>query len=112
MRQRGAILVEFAFVLPVFLYLLLGGLDLMRLANAKSDLDAMAVTTAGCYVHGDCGTDPQAYAQNLAHGFLMAPAATTMICSGDTCVAHYNWIPLSPFFSASTLTSTATGAKP
>lgn len=111
-RNRGAILVEFAFVLPIFLFLILGGIDLMRIENAKSDLDAIVISTAACNAQSNCGTDPQSYARNLAQGFLMAPAATSASCSGNTCTAQYNWIPLSPFFSAANLTATATGANP
>ena len=107
MKSRGAVLVEFAIVLPVFIFLVLGGLDLMRLENAKSDLDAIAITTASCFVQGTCA-DPQAFARSLASDFLMVPAKLTVDCSGNVCHVHYGWLPLSPFFSASTLNSSAT----
>jgi Flp pilus assembly protein TadG len=111
-KSRGAILLEFAFVLPIFTLLLLGGMDLIRLENAKSDLDSIAITTAGCFVAGDCGTDVQTYARNLATGFLMTASATTMACSANTCTAHYSWQPLSPFMSAAQRSVTATAATP
>jgi Flp pilus assembly protein TadG len=111
-RSKGAILLEFAFVLPIFALLILGGMDLMRLENAKSDLDSIAITTSGCFVAGNCGTDVQTYARNLASGFLMAASATTMTCSANTCTAHYAWQPLSPFLSSAQLTATATAATP
>lgn len=111
MRQKGAVLLEFALVFPIFILLCLGGMDLLRLENAKADLDAIAVTTAGCFVHGDCN-QPQEYARTLATDFLMKPENLSMTCSGNSCQVQYRWLPLSPFISASTLHSKATGVNP
>ena len=45
-RNSGSILFEFAIVVPVFLLLVLGGLDLLLATTAKSNLSYVAQETA------------------------------------------------------------------
>ena len=78
-EQKGAVILELALCLPVVLLLLLGGLDLSRMANAKSN----------------------------AAGFGMDPTAVSASAAGNTATIAYVWQPVGPFFSAATMQSTA-----
>jgi hypothetical protein len=110
-NQRGSVLLEFALCLPVLLLLILGGLDLSLLASAKSSTNYIATTTAACLARtpANCAS-PQSYAQSLAQGLGLYG---TIAASGSyqALTVTYQWSPCSPFFSAATLTATASAIQ-
>jgi TadE-like protein len=108
-HQAGAVLLEAALVFPVLLLLILGGFDLTRLANAKSNNDWIAQKIADCTKAKTCA-GAQATAQNLASGFSMNPSGITATAAGNTATVGYQWMPVSPFFPSAgvQLTSMAT----
>lgn len=56
--QRGSALVEFAFVAPVLLFMLLGLIETGRLLWTRHSLDEVAYTTVRCMsVSSDCATE-------------------------------------------------------
>jgi|SRR5580658_1514385 Flp pilus assembly pilin Flp len=104
-HENGAVLVEFAVILSIFLLLILGGLDLERMANAKSNVDWIAQQIATCTKAKSCaGATPP----SLASGFGMDSKNISPKSDANPITVTYQWQPISPFFKAQTLTSTAT----
>jgi hypothetical protein len=105
LREKGTVLIEFALVLTVFLLLILGGVDLQRMANAKSNVDWIAQTIATCTKNNSCaGATPS----SLASGFSMDTKNINPKNDQNPITVTYKWEPISPFFKPTTLTSTAT----
>jgi Flp pilus assembly protein TadG len=114
--NRGAVLLEVALTLPIFLLLILGGIDLNLMMSAKSSLDYVTVETARCVAETPASCpSPSAYAQTLAHGVGIngtLSATVSATSSGATVNTTYAWQPVSPFFRQVTLTATATVTSP
>ena len=115
--QRGSVLVEMALVLPMLLLIVLGGIDLNLMAGAKSALNYIAGEAARCGAQVNTPCSPSTYVSQAAPGLglkasSVGPPVTT-ICGpgvlGTSCqvTITYTWTPISPFFKAATLTSTA-----
>jgi hypothetical protein len=114
LREKGAVLIEFALVLSIFLLLILGGMDLQRLANAKSNVDWIAQTLATCTKAGSCAGQN---ATTLAGGFSMDTKNISQVQKGAppnavTMTVTYNWQPISPFFPSGSQTVTSAATAP
>jgi hypothetical protein len=104
-HEKGTVLIEFALVLSVFLLLILGGFDLQRMANSKSNVDWIAQTIATCTKNNSCaGATPP----SLAAGFSMTTKNISPNNDQNPITVTYRWEPISPFFKTQFLTSTAT----
>jgi Flp pilus assembly protein TadG len=103
--QRGAVILEAAFVVPLLLMLILGGLDLTLLARARSNVDWIARQAASCSATQGC--DVQALAASNAAGLSMPGALSVVINAPGAVTVTYSWAPVGPFLSATTLTATA-----
>jgi len=111
--EDGSILFEFALVMPIFLILILGGIDLVLATSAKSNLSYVAMQTAACRAQTpDNCRNFQGYATKLAADIgLNAPVAVTLddACAGCVkVIASMTTIPVGPFFPAINFVSTAT----
>jgi len=52
MKNKGQALVEFVIILPIFLFMLLGAIDLGRVMNEKNSLEAIATDISLIYKNG------------------------------------------------------------
>lgn len=91
---RGATIVEFAFVAPVFLVLLFGLIQAGLTYWTKSTLDEVAYSTARCMsVDSACASsDAQrafAFARAAAYGVTVATSEVS-VASGTTCKGDTN----------------------
>lgn len=95
-REKGAVLIEFAVVLVVFTMLIVGGFDMQRIANAKSNVDWIAQTMATCAKTNTCGGNTP---KSLASNFGMNPSKITPGAASNPITVHYDYVPISPWFS-------------
>jgi Flp pilus assembly pilin Flp len=109
----GAAAVEYAFVLPVFMMLLMGGLWVGLLSYTISSLNFTVQSAARCMAVdvNACGTaaDTLTYAQGIYNGPSISPvfqASATGCGHTVTAQATFNLIVL-PGFSAVPLTASA-----
>ena len=104
-REQGAVLIEFALIVSIFLFMILAGLDLQRMENTKSNLDWIAQQIATCTKAKTCaGATPP----SLASGFSMNSKNISPANDANPITVTYKWEPISPFFQAKTFSSTAT----
>jgi Flp pilus assembly protein TadG len=108
-KQRGAVILEAAFVLPVFLLLILGGFDLTLLAHAKSNTDWIAEQSAVCSAKQGC--DPVALAQANATALSMPGNLNITVEAPGDVIVTYGWAPIGPFMSATTIYAEAKAAN-
>jgi Flp pilus assembly protein TadG len=114
-KQRGSVILEMAFVLPILLLLILGGIDVTFQAMSKSSLNYVAEETARCVVRtpAQC-PDGQAYATQITNGLTViktGPVGVTIVPQlggAKTVTVAVTWQPVSPFFTPRPLVSTAT----
>ena len=108
-REKGAVLIEFALVLSLFLLLILGGFDMLSVMSAKSNVNWIAQTLATCAKNNNNNGCPGATAKSLALGFSMDSKNISQAGINPITVT-YKWTPISPWFPSGkqTLTSTAT----
>jgi Flp pilus assembly protein TadG len=104
--ERESVLLEAALVFPVLLLLILGGFDLNRLANAKSNTDSIAAEIATCSKAKTCAA-PQTMAQNLASGFGLNPNNVTATAGGHSATIAHQWTSASQFSQPMQLQSMA-----
>ncbi|MGH9770685.1 MAG: TadE/TadG family type IV pilus assembly protein [Candidatus Acidiferrales bacterium] len=118
--QRGQSLIEFAFILPIFLLLMLGGADLIMAYSAKQNVNYVAEESARCLAlavgtpNPNC-TNAQTYAQTLASGVGLPTssqndltASALSACPNYAVTVTYLFTPVFPFFPPSIrLSSTA-----
>jgi Flp pilus assembly protein TadG len=104
-QQRGAVILEAAFVFPILLLLVLGGLDLSLLARARSNVDYITQKSADCSAKQGC--DPVALATANAQGLAMPGQLTVTVNQPGDVTVTYSWAPIGPFISATTLQSEA-----
>lgn len=117
--QRGQSLIEFAFILPIFLLLMLGGADLIMAYSAKQNVNYVAEESARCVA---VGTNPSctpsgvgAYALTLASGVGL-PTSDLTASSPNGCpnvapvivTVTYTFKPVFPFFSTTPIVLTST----
>ena len=105
-RQRGQALIEFALILPIFLFLALAGADLLWLENQKSNLDY--ITTEAAICNDKAGCNPVAYVSAAAPGLHLNPAQITVTVNAPNSVTlAYTTQSLTGFIPAVKLTETA-----
>jgi|ERR1700730_3111029 Flp pilus assembly protein TadG len=112
-KNDGSILFEFALVLPIFLILILGGVDLVLATSAKSNLSYVAIQTAACGAQTPKNCPIlEDYAEKIARDIGMNAPVTLddqSACAGCVkVVARMTTIPVGPFFPAINFASTAT----
>jgi Flp pilus assembly protein TadG len=128
--ERGQALIEFAFMLPIFIALVLAGSDLLMAISAKQNTTYLAQETAECMAtnsnslcqFGGGSYDPGAYARNLAQGMQMLNWGTVTLgpsgasCNATSCQAQVSYLnsPIFPYGNLFqiTFTPTATASKP
>ena len=108
-KQKGTALVEFALVLPVFLLLVLGAMDLSFCQMAKSNLNYLATQAANCSAKKSCNV--QGYVNDSALGLSMNPKAITVTQEGDTVTLSTTYRPIGPVFPKVALSATATAIQ-
>jgi hypothetical protein len=105
--ERGQSLLEFCLVIPVFLALCLGGMDVLWLEMSVASLDHVASESAMCIDQPSC--DPVALGKSNAAGLGLNPDALTITIASKTVTLSYAFEPLAGFvIQAETLTRTAT----
>lgn len=77
MRQQGQALLEFAVILPVFLILLLGGIDLTAAFGSMNALNHLAEDGARCAALSSCNATLPSYVASEASVLGLPPV--TMI---------------------------------
>jgi Flp pilus assembly protein TadG len=114
LRERGSAIVEFALILPLFLALILGGMDLFLCEMAKSNLSYIATQAANC---GVTGCSVQSYVNTAAPGLSLNPKDITVKQSvpskGEyTVTLDTQYKPIGPVFPSVALTASATSVLP
>jgi Flp pilus assembly protein TadG len=108
-NQKGVALLEFALVLPIFLLLVLGAMDLSFCQMAKSNLNYLTTQAASCAAKKTCTA--QGYIDSSAAGLSLNPAAITVgttITPGETTVTlSMTYKPIGPVFPKVNLSATA-----
>jgi Flp pilus assembly protein TadG len=114
LREKGIALMEFALILPIFLALILGGMDLFLCEMTKSNLNYIATQAANC---GVTGCNVQNYVDNAASGLSLraknitvkqsVPAKGEYMVTLDT-----TYKPVGPVFPSVALTASATAVLP
>ena len=123
--RRGSVAVEYAFVFPALILLVLGIMDTGRLLWTFTTLHRASEAAARCYAIQAVGcagfSGTQAYAVAQAWGLAVSPSAFTV--SGSSCgmqvVASYNFVFVIPWFyivpplgATNSITLTAKGCYP
>lgn len=108
-NQKGTALIEFALVLPVFLLLVLGAMDLSFCQMAKSNLGYLTTQAANCAAKQGCNV--QGYVDGSAPGLSLDPTAITVTRSGDTVTLSTLYKPIGPVFPKVQLSVTATAVQ-
>jgi Flp pilus assembly protein TadG len=114
LREKGVGLVEFALILPVFLALILGGMDLFLCEMTKSNLSYIATQAANC---GVTGCNVQNYVNTTAPGLSLNAKDITVTQSkpiqGEYKVTlDTTYKPIGPVFPTVALTASATAVAP
>lgn len=104
-EDSGSILVEAAFVFPIFLLLILGAFDLLWAETAKANLNFLTQQAVVCLETTGC--DANAYIANNAAVVGLDPAKLTATVTGKTVHAEYAYAPVGPDFPHITLSATA-----
>jgi Flp pilus assembly protein TadG len=112
-KSNGSILFEFALVMPIFLILILGGVDLVLATAARSNLSYVAIQTAACGAQTPTNCPIlEDYAEKIARDIGMnAPVTLDKLSACAGCVkvvVRMTTIPVGPFFPAINFASTAT----
>lgn len=96
--RRGAVMVEFAAAIPVFVVLLLGGVEVSRLALLHQKMDRLATTMADLVAQGETITAAQLNTFYAAAEPVMWPYSFTTQgriivtqVGGSTGVPRINW---------------------
>jgi Flp pilus assembly protein TadG len=122
--QGGSIAVEYAFVLPVLLLMVLGIMDTGRLIWTYATLNRAAEAAARCASvdAATCGTAAQIKSYAVAQAYGLNIAATAFTPSAAACgskvVAAFSfqfvipWIGVSPYGQSNRLTLNATACYP
>ncbi len=87
--RKGSQIVEFALILPVFMLLVLGGLDLSWYLLERHKVQD--ITSAACKAGAMSGVDPDADPYLLAGSYIQ----NLLDCSGAGCQIHVDVSPLS-----------------
>jgi Flp pilus assembly protein TadG len=108
-NQRGAALLEFALIVPVFLLLILGAMDLLLCEMAKSNLSYITTQAANCAAKKGC--DVKGYVDSAAGGLSMDGKSISISQKGDTVTLSTHYNPIGPVFPSITLSATATAVE-
>jgi len=108
---RGATAVEFAIILPMFLLLLVGVIEVGRMLSTKNTLQYAVERAARCAVIGasPCATPAQvqSYAASLVYGSALGAAvfSSTAPACGQEVSASLAYAPILPIPMSVTLTA-------
>jgi len=100
--KRGATAAEFALVIPIFLAMVFGSIELGRFMWVRSSLQTAAEAAARCsaLTAPQCGNDAatQAYAASVAMGANVPASAFTVTspACGRAVTASYDFTPITP----------------
>jgi Flp pilus assembly protein TadG len=108
-KQKGAVLIEAALIFPVFLFLILGAMDLSLCEMAKSNLGYIATQAANCAAKQGC--DVQGYINNAAPGLSLKAKTISVTQGGSTVTLSMTYQPIGPVFPAVPLSVTATAVQ-
>jgi Flp pilus assembly protein TadG len=108
-RQRGAVLLEFALTLPVLLFLLLAGADLLWFEQQAVTLSYVATQAAVCQAQAVPACNPSAWAKTVAAGLLLDPSAmeVTTDAAMKSVTIRYDARALTGFLKPMVMTRTA-----
>jgi len=130
-KQRGSVMVEFAFVLPALVLLAVGGMLMLMAWSTYGNVGYIAQQVAQCranYLLGgasslasQCSTNATAYANTLGTAMNVNPGGnnftatetTVASCPGAGCIQEQVSYPYTPFISllpAFTMNQTAVAA--
>lgn len=114
--NHGAVLVELALILPVVLFLIIGGIDISLAMLDKIQLEFAAEASARCQAIGNasCGSpaDTAVYAASLvssAPGISAANFSVSAAPCGSLVTANYTYAPM---FLPSAISMTARACYP
>lgn len=104
-KQRGAVILEFAVVLPVFLFLIMAGADFLWFEHQAVSLSYIATQAAVCQKQG---CDASTFSKDAAGGLLLDPQHLTVTTNGNAVTLTYQAHALTGFLHPIILTRTAT----
>jgi hypothetical protein len=112
MNDRGAVLVEYAILLPVIVSVIFGGLDMSLATITAGRLQFAAEATSRCVVIGNTLCATRETAQTYLTNALGAPPSVFTVNPGQPCgtvvSASYNYVPfILPASMIPTLNATA-----
>jgi hypothetical protein len=96
-KQRGSILLELAFALPLLLLLVLGGLELSNLMLTRQNINYLAQAGARCAAQAGCDVNNVVYQDAVGLGMDTAKLSWTQDATSLTVTFHY--FPLSPYLT-------------
>jgi len=114
-KQRGQAILEAALILPIFIFIGLGMIDLQWMLSRASNVDYIAHETARCEAIGaaPCNSPNTAtsYAQQQATSLRMDSASLEVVapaCSPSSCVVQlsYSFKPVGAWFPTVTIRRT------
>ena len=109
--DRGVVLLEFALALPIFLFLILAGADLLWFEQQAVTLSYVATQAAVCQaeVSPAPSCDPTAWAKSAASGLLLDPSAMQVAAdpAAHSVTIRYDARALTGFLRPMVMTRTA-----
>jgi Flp pilus assembly protein TadG len=119
-RQKGQAILEFAIILPVFVLIGFGLVDMQFLLERTANLEYVVNETTRCMAMSNqacTGTvTPKVYAETLATGLGMDVnllKINSIVCNSITCTVNmtYPFKPLGVYFPHVTINRTSTAAQ-
>lgn len=102
---RGSVLVEAAFIFPIFLLLVLGAFDLLWAETTRANVAFLAQQAAVCLERSGC--DAAAYIAGNAAMVGLDPAKLSAVVTKTTVRIEYRYDPVGPDFPHITLRAVA-----
>ena len=119
--ELGQAILEFAVILPLFVFIGFGLVDLQWCVAKSANLEYIVTETARCEAIAAAActgsNTPGSYAHQLAVNVRMNLGSLTMVssaCNGSTCtvVMTYHFTPFGVWFPNVTIKRTGTAAQP
>jgi hypothetical protein len=108
-KQKGAVLIELAFALPIFMLFMLGALDLLLCVTQRGSVVFLTQQAAVCLQKVGC--DANVYIQNNAPALGLNMNYLTYTVSINQVQISYNYQPVGPVWPRNTVLS-ATATNP